>query len=61
MREEDLPKAEQVAVWLRNLGFEVEVVNLAGRWSGAAKVRPNTFEIWFGNAPLPQVCSTLSG
>jgi hypothetical protein len=57
MREADLPKANALANWLRTLGFEVDVVNLEGRWSGAKNVRPNTFELWFGSAPLPPVCS----
>lgn len=57
MRTSDLEKAEAVAGWLRNLGFAIEVVNLEGRWSGAKKVRPNTFELWFGDDPLPPVCT----
>lgn len=56
MREVDLPRAEQIAGWLKGLGFEAQVVNLEGRWSGAKKVRPNTYELWFGNAPLPALC-----
>ncbi len=56
MREADLPRAEQIAGWLKGLGFEAQVVNLEGRWSGARKVRPNTYELWFGDAPLPALC-----
>ena len=47
---------QQIAGWLKGLGFEAQVVNLEGRWSGAKKVRPNTYELWFGNAPLPALC-----
>lgn len=57
MKDEDMPKAEAVASWLRGLGFDIEVVNLANRWSGAKSVRPNTFEIWFGDRDLPPVCT----
>jgi hypothetical protein len=57
MREADIPKANAIAGWMRSLGFAVEVVNLEGRWSGAKRVRPNTYELWFGDAPLPPVCS----
>lgn len=57
MRTSDIEKAEAVAGWLRSLGFEIDVVNLEGRWSGAKKVRPNTFELWFGDDPLPPVCT----
>jgi hypothetical protein len=57
MKDEDVAKAEAIASWLRGLGFEIEVVNLTNRWSGAKKVRPNTFEIWFGDKDLPPVCS----
>jgi hypothetical protein len=35
----------------------VEVVNLAGRWAGARQVRPNTFELWFGDKTLPEMCT----
>jgi hypothetical protein len=56
MRDADVAKATVIAGWLKNIGFETEVVNLAGRWSGAKRVRPNTFELWFGDAPLPQIC-----
>ena len=57
MKDEDVVKAEKIATWLRGLGFEIEVVNLTNRWSGARKVRPNTFEIWFGDKDLPPVCT----
>ncbi len=57
MNDDDVPKANAIAEWLRNLGFDIEVVNLANRWDGARKVRPNTFEIWFGDKDLPPVCT----
>jgi hypothetical protein len=57
MKDEDVAKAEVIANWLRSVGFDIEVVNLTDRWSGAKKVRPNTFELWFGDKDLPPVCS----
>jgi len=57
MKDEDVAKAETIATWLRGLGFDIEVVNLTNRWSGAKRVRPNTFEIWFGDRDLPPVCT----
>ena len=57
MKDEDMPKAELIATWLRSFGFDIEVVNLTQRWAGAKKVRPNTFEIWFGDRDLPPVCT----
>jgi hypothetical protein len=60
MKDDDVGKARQIAGWLRSLGFEIEVVNLTDRWSGAKKIRPNTFELWFGDKTLPPVCSGKS-
>ena len=57
MNDADVPKAEAIAQWLRGVGFDIEVVNLANRWDGAKNVRPNTFEIWFGDKDLPPVCT----
>ena len=57
MNDGDVPKAEAIAEWLRGVGFDIEVVNLANRWDGAKRVRPNTFEIWFGDKDLPPVCN----
>ncbi|MFT3986469.1 hypothetical protein [Aestuariivirga sp.] len=57
MRTSDMDKAQAIAGWLNGLGFPTEVVNLEGRWAGAKQVRPNTFELWFGNQPLPAVCA----
>ncbi len=57
MNDDDVPKAEAIAEWLRNIGFDIQVVNLTKIWDGAKKVRPNTFEIWFGDKDLPPVCT----
>jgi hypothetical protein len=46
---------------LRNLfqsvGFPVNLVDLSASWDGAKKVRPNTFELWFGSGTLPPICT----
>lgn len=57
MNDGDVPKAEAIANWLRNIGFDINVVNLTNIWSGAKQVRPNTFEIWFGDKDLPPLCT----
>ncbi|MCA3556433.1 hypothetical protein [Aestuariivirga sp.] len=57
MNDDDVPKAEAIAEWLRNMGFDIQVVNLTNIWAGARKVRPNTFEIWFGDKDLPSMCT----
>ena len=57
MNDDDVPKANAIAEWLRNIGFDIQVVNLTKIWDGAKKVRPNTFEIWFGDKDLPPVCT----
>lgn len=57
MRDADLGKAKTVAAWLKTIGFETEVISLENKWSGAKNVRPNTFELWFGSGPLPQLCA----
>ena len=40
MNDDDVPKAEAIANWLRNIGFDINVVNLTNVWSGAKQVRP---------------------
>ena len=33
------------------------LVDLSARWDGAKRVRPNTFELWFGAGAMPPVCT----
>jgi hypothetical protein len=58
LKDEDVPRAKNLASLFGGLGFDVNVVNLTDVWSGAKKVRPNTFELWFGDTKLPAVCTS---
>lgn len=57
LKDGDSERAQVLAGLFGSAGLEVKVVNLAGVWDGARKVRPNTFELWFADGALPQVCS----
>lgn len=56
LKDDDVPRADALAGLFSSLGFDVKVVNLTSVWKGAQKVRPNTFELWFGDTPLPVAC-----
>lgn len=56
LKDSDMERGQGIANMFGGLGLELKVVNLTTIWEGAKKVRPNTFELWFGNAPLPTVC-----
>lgn len=58
LKDQDVPRAEQLAGLFGGMGFTVNVVNLTNVWKGAAQVRPNTFELWFGDTPLPALCGS---
>lgn len=60
MRESDLDRGKQIAGVFGGLGLELKVIDLTNIWAGASRVRPNTFELWFGDAPLPSVCTTTA-
>ncbi len=60
MREADLERGKQIANIFGGLGLELKVIDLTNIWAGARNVRPNTFELWFGDAPLPAVCGKNS-
>ncbi len=51
-----MERGQGIANMFGALGLELKVINLTTIWEGAKKVRPNTFELWFGDAPLPTVC-----
>jgi hypothetical protein len=56
LKDSDMERGQGIANMFASLGLELKVVNLTTIWEGAKKVRPNTFELWFGDAPLPTVC-----
>jgi hypothetical protein len=56
LKDADVPRAEVLNGLLQSFGFDMNIVNLAGRWSGAKKVRPNTFELWLADVDLPPAC-----
>jgi hypothetical protein len=58
LKDDDVPRAQDIANIFGGLGFPVKVVNLTNVWSGAKKVRPNTLELWFGNTELPPLCTS---
>jgi len=56
LKDSDMERGQAIAKMFGALGLELKVINLTTIWEGAKKVRPNTFELWFGDAPLPTVC-----
>ena len=56
LKDSDMERGQGIANMFGSLGLQLKVVNLTTVWEGAKKVRPNTFELWFGDAPLPIVC-----
>jgi hypothetical protein len=56
LKDSDMERGQGIANMFASLGLALKVVNLTTIWDGARKVRPNTFELWFGDAPLPTVC-----
>jgi hypothetical protein len=56
LKDSDMDRGQGIANMFGSLGLQLKVINLTTIWDGAKKVRPNTFELWFGDAPLPTVC-----
>jgi len=56
LKDSDMERGQGIANMFGSLGLELKVINLTTIWEGAKKVRPNTFELSFGDAPLPTVC-----
>lgn len=56
LKDSDMERGQAIANMFASLGLNLKIINLTTIWEGAKKVRPNTFELWFGNAPLPTVC-----
>ncbi len=55
-KEFDKERAEALGGLFGTLGFTMTLKDLSTAWSGAKDLRPNTFEIWLGNLPLPSSC-----
>ena len=56
LKDSDMERGQGIANMFGSLGLQLKVINLTTIWEGAKKVRPNTFELWFGDAPVPIVC-----
>lgn len=61
LRDSDLERARLLAELFGNVGLDVRVVDLSNVWDGAKNYRPNTFELWFGSAPMPSICHDMTG
>jgi hypothetical protein len=53
----DLARGEELAGIFTSVGLQIAVRDLSGDAATASKVRPNTFELWFGNIALPAFCT----
>jgi hypothetical protein len=53
----DLSRGEELAKMFSDVGLKVSVKDLSAVDGSAAKARPNTFELWFGTAPVPASCT----
>ncbi|CAN5464621.1 hypothetical protein BH10PSE7_BH10PSE7_43290 [soil metagenome] len=58
LRDSDGNRGEAIAALFKGLGLDLKVVDLSKSWDGARQFRPNTFELWLGSAPLPQICGS---
>jgi hypothetical protein len=56
-RASDRARAEELARLFGDVGLPLAVQDLSGNSELADKSRPNTFELWFGSAPLPASCT----
>jgi hypothetical protein len=52
----DMARGEQLAKLFTNVGLAVVVKDLSSTAGAAGKVRPNSFELWFGSASIPASC-----
>ncbi len=53
----DLGRGEELAKMFSDVGLKVVAKDLSAAEGSAAKARPNTFELWFGTAPVPAICA----
>jgi hypothetical protein len=57
LRDSDLARGALLRDLFQSVGFPVNLVDLSASWDGAKKVRPNTFELWFGDSAPPPICT----
>lgn len=53
----DVSRGQELATMFNDVGLKVAVKDLSAAEGSAAKGRPNTFELWFGTAPVPASCA----
>lgn len=57
-RGTDAQRADEIGKMLGDVGLRVKVADLSNKEGGdIARVRPNSFELWFGSQTLPASCS----
>jgi hypothetical protein len=59
LKEGDQAKAQALVKMFQARGLQVTMVDLSAAFANSRRFRPNTFELWFGRAPLPPVCAPL--
>jgi hypothetical protein len=52
----DMERAGQIAEAFASVGLSLTVLDLSAK-TAPGKVRPNTYELWFGTAGLPAICN----
>jgi hypothetical protein len=52
----DLARGNDIAKLFASVGLQVKVKDLSSDPAASSKGRANTFELWFGSAPLPSSC-----
>ena len=57
LRDGDVARGALLRGLFESVGFPVKLVDLSASWDGAKRVRPNTFEVWFGAGEMPPVCT----
>jgi hypothetical protein len=60
-RKSDLERGQQLAVAFNAVGFPLQLADLSAAWEGDPRIKPNTMELWFGQAALPSACATGFG
>lgn len=56
LRDSDATRGKAIASIFASLGLNLKIIDLSQSWDGARHSRPNTFELWFGSDPLPELC-----